>query len=170
MIDLGMNESVHIREGDDGPYFVLWPANTVSGQVYSGNYYPVVIEPTDGGFRAFVPARSEWSVAASARDTVKEQLASLITESLRHEEELIAQYIEPDPRRSGEENARLKANGTSVWAIIGYLEGVKGNIRQAAEDYDLPEPAIEAAKAYYLRHKTVIDARRAANRIPTPHG
>lgn len=170
MSDLGTNETIHIRESEEGPFFVLWPANSVSEQAYCGNYYPVVIESVNGAVRASVPARPEWSVEANGRDEAKERLATLIKKSLRREETLIAQYIEPDPRRPGEDNVRIKDDGPAVWAMIGYLEGVRGDSQQAAEDYDLPREAVEAAKAYYIRHRDVIDTRRAANRVPATHG
>jgi len=50
-----------------------------------------------------------------------------------------------------------------VWAIIGRLETVAGDIDAA--EYDVPRAAIEAAVAYYGRHKDAIDARREANRF-----
>ena len=166
MVDLGIGGAIRIREGDDGPYFVMWPISAMHGQADSGMYFRVAIEESPGGWRAFVPARSNWSVEAPARDDAKEKLASLIVDALRHEEELIARYIEADPRRPGEGNARLKDAGPSVWAIIGHLEGAHGDVRQTADDYDLAPVAVEAARAYYLRHRAVIDARRAANRVP----
>lgn len=166
MVDLGIGGTVRVREGDEGPYFVLWPAISGHEQADSGTYFRVEIEQSSGGWRAFVPARPEWSVEGSARDDVKQKLASSITAALRREEELIARYIETDPRRPDEGNARIKDAGPSVWAIVGHLEGARGDVRQTADDYDMPHEAVEAARAYYLRHRAVIDARRAANRVP----
>ncbi len=166
MVDLGIGGAIRIREGDDGPYFVVWSTDTLHGQADSGRYFRVTIEQSAGGWRAFVSARPDWSVEAPTRDTVKERLASLIADALRHEEELIARYIETDPRRPGEGNARITNAGPSVWAIIGHLEGAHGDARQVADDYDLPGAAVEAAQAYYFRHRAVIDARRAANHVP----
>ncbi|MHB8645567.1 MAG: hypothetical protein ACYDAR_07250 [Thermomicrobiales bacterium] len=166
MVDLGISKAICIREGDDGPYLVLWSTDTSHGQADSGKYYRVAIEQSPGGWRAFVPARVAWSVEAPARDDAKKRLVSMIAETLRHEEALIARYVEPDPRHPGEGNARIKDAGPSVWAIIGHLEGVQGDTRQTAEDYDLPIEAVEAAHAYYLRHEMALDARRAANRVP----
>ena len=168
MVDLGIGEAIRIREGDDGPYFVLWPADTSHKHADSGRYFRVAIEQSPNGWRASVPTRPDWSAEASDRDAVKEKLTSVIADTLRHEEELIARHIEADPRRPGEGNARLKDAGPSVWAIVGHLEGVHGNVRQAADDYDVSREAVEAAQAYYRRHRAVIDARRAANRVP--HG
>jgi len=165
VVDLGIGGAIRIREGDDGPYFVLWPTGSEHEQADSGSYFRVAIEQSPGGWHAFVPARPEWSVEASTRDDVKERLASVIADALRHEEELIARSIETDPRRPDEGNVRIKDAGPSVWAIIGHLEGAHGDVRQTADDYGVPREAVEAAHAYYLRHRAVIDARRAANRI-----
>lgn len=166
MVDLGIGGAIRIREGDDGPYFVLWPTGSGYEQADSGTYFRVEIKQTPDGWRASVSARPEWSAEASNRDDVKEKLASLIADALRHEEELIARSIETDPRRPDEGNARIKDAGPSVWAIIGHLEGAHGDVRQTADDYGVPRAAVEAALAYYLRHRAVIDARRAANRVP----
>jgi uncharacterized protein (DUF433 family) len=76
---------------------------------------------------------------------------------------LIARHVEPDPYRPYPEEARLVDSGVSVWAIIGYLPTVDGDIDQAAEDYDLHPDAVRAALAYYQVHRTLIDARLAAN-------
>jgi len=165
VVDLGIGGAIRIREGDDGPYFVLWSTGAGHEQADSGTYFRVEIKQSPGGWRAFVMARPDWAVEASDRDDVKEKLASLIVDTLRQEEELIARYIETDLRRPGEGNARIKDAGPSVWAIIGHLEGAHGDVRQTADDYGVPREAIEAAQAYYLRHRAVIDARRAANRI-----
>ncbi|MDQ6832293.1 MAG: hypothetical protein M3008_02740 [Chloroflexota bacterium] len=86
-------------------------------------------------------ARPDWSVEASGRDDVKGKLASLIADALQHEQDLIARYIETGPRRPGEGTARLTNAGPSVWAIIGRLEGAHGDVRQVADDYDLPREA-----------------------------
>ncbi|HEX5415435.1 MAG TPA: hypothetical protein VFZ25_07200 [Chloroflexota bacterium] len=78
-------------------------------------------------------------------------------------DELIAQYIEENPRRQGPANARIMPYGVAVRAIVGYLGAVQGSAKRAAEDYDLPTDAVKAALAYYERHKQAIDARIAAN-------
>jgi len=79
------------------------------------------------------------------------------------DDDLIARYIEPNPHRPGLDEARLVGWGVAVWALVGYLTAVGGDIAQVAEDYDLPREAVEAALAYYRRHKDLIDARIAAN-------
>ncbi|MDQ2741136.1 MAG: DUF433 domain-containing protein [Chloroflexota bacterium] len=79
------------------------------------------------------------------------------------DQELIDTYIEPDPNKPGIAEARIVGYGVHVWALIGYLEAVHGDIDRTAEDYELPRETVEAACAYYRRHKEVIDARLAAN-------
>lgn len=72
-------------------------------------------------------------------------------------EELISQYIDPESTVAGPAEARIA--GVHVWALIGYLRVNGDQADQAAADYDLPLEAIEAARAYYLRHRAAIDAR-----------
>ncbi len=83
---------------------------------------------------------------------------------VKNDEDLIAQYIERNPNKPGLDEARLKNYHVSVWAIIGYLNlAVEGNVEHAAKDYGLPHEAVEAALAYYRRHRCRIDVRIAAN-------
>jgi uncharacterized protein (DUF433 family) len=70
-------------------------------------------------------------------------------------DDLIARYIVRD-RHTTPDQAWLADSGVQVWAIIGYLRGY--DIDQTAADYDVPREAVEAALAYYDRHRTVIDA------------
>ena len=81
------------------------------------------------------------------------------------DERLIARYIEPNPHRPGLDEAWLKDYGVSVWALVGYLEAASGDVARVAADYELPREAVDAALAYYRRHKPVIDARLAANAV-----
>ena len=82
------------------------------------------------------------------------------------EVELIACYIEDDPLQPGPADARLKDYGTAVWALVSYLDrAVHGDIEQAAMDYDVPVEAVQAALAYYHRHKAPIDARILLNAV-----
>ena len=41
-----------------------------------------------------------------------------------------------------------------VWLIIAHLHVVGDDVTQVAADYALPSEAVEAALAYYRRHKT----------------
>ena len=78
---------------------------------------------------------------------------------------LIKAWIEPDPYRSGAGDVRLREYGVHVWAIVGYLQGVDGDIEHVARAYDVPVDAVRAAQAYYARHTVIIDDRMAANRM-----
>lgn len=78
-------------------------------------------------------------------------------------QDLIKQYIELNPDRPGAANARLAGYSVPVWALVGYLEAVHGNVAQVAHDYGLPQDAVEAALAYYESHRDFIDDRLAAN-------
>ncbi|MDQ6908912.1 MAG: DUF433 domain-containing protein [Chloroflexota bacterium] len=79
---------------------------------------------------------------------------------------LIAQYIEPHPGNPGIAEYRLhvEENGYPVWSIIGSLELGAENIDEIMQDYQISREAVEAARAYYARHKQAIDDRLAANR------
>ncbi len=79
------------------------------------------------------------------------------------EKALVAKSIEPNPHRLGLDEARLKNYGVSVWALVGYLDAAGGDVDRVAADYELPRVAVEAALAYYRRHRELIDARLAAN-------
>ncbi len=61
--------------------------------------------------------------------------------------ELIARYIERNLDKPAVYDARLNPYGVSVWAIVGRLEAVAGDIDAAAVEYDVPRAAIEAAVA-----------------------
>ncbi len=83
---------------------------------------------------------------------------------MKSDEDLIAQYIERNPNKPGLDEARLKNDHVSVWALIGYLNlAVEGDIDRVINDYGVPREAVQAAIAYYRRHRCRIDARIAAN-------
>lgn len=73
-------------------------------------------------------------------------------------------WSEPDPYRSGPADVRLREYAIHVWAIIGYLQGVDGDVEHVARAYDVPVEAVRAAQAYYDRHPEVIEARMDASR------
>jgi uncharacterized protein (DUF433 family) len=81
------------------------------------------------------------------------------------DEELIERYIDPEWDRysSGRADARLKDYGVPVWALIGQLEAIGGNLDELAADYELPREAVDAALAFYRRNKKYIDARLILN-------
>ncbi|MBI3978530.1 MAG: DUF433 domain-containing protein [Chloroflexi bacterium] len=78
-------------------------------------------------------------------------------------EELIERYVEEDPRRPGPAEARLRASSVPVWILVAQLDAANGDPARLAGDYHLPREAVEAALAYYRRHKRPIDARIALN-------
>jgi uncharacterized protein (DUF433 family) len=79
------------------------------------------------------------------------------------EDELIERYIEPNPHKPWASEARLIDYGVPVWALVGHMNAVYGEVAQVAKDYHLPEEAVEAALAFYRRHQGVIDARLEEN-------
>ena len=166
MITLGPNELLTIHEGDDAAYFVLVPANVAFGQTQYGNYYEVTIENLHTGWRAFVPAHPAWAASGSSRDTVKRALEEVIKADLRHQEALLKRYIHFDPTEPGVDQARVAPADMPVWVIVAQLEGADGDVAQVAEDYELPQEAVEAAMIFYRRNRAAIDARRMENHLP----
>jgi len=78
---------------------------------------------------------------------------------------LIAQYIGPHPADRGLANYWLMDAGVAVWAIIGTLEANHGHTEDVAAMYAIPREAVEAAEAFYARHREIIDDRIAQNRF-----
>ena len=102
----------------------------------------------------------------------------------RESDELISRHVEPHPSKAGAAEWRLKERGVPVWAVIGALVltanpaehpevldaravapllGEQKAIEQVAQDYGVSRAAVEAAIAYYWRHKLLIDARLTVN-------
>lgn len=79
------------------------------------------------------------------------------------DDELIERYIEPNPHKPWASEARLIDYGVPVWALIGYLNGVDGDVDNTAKAYHVPKEAVQAAIAFYGRHRCVIDARLEEN-------
>ncbi|CAA9549369.1 MAG: hypothetical protein AVDCRST_MAG18-168 [uncultured Thermomicrobiales bacterium] len=84
----------------------------------------------------------------------------------READALIARYIEPypDDPRIEEYRLREEEHGYPVWSVIGSLAPDGENTAQVAQDYDISLDALEAARAFYARHKEALDDRLAANR------
>ena len=78
---------------------------------------------------------------------------------------LLDTYIEQDHAALGTGGARTKAEGVSVWVLIGYLEAMDGAIEQTAIDYELPPDAVRAALIYFHHNPDVIAARIEENRL-----
>lgn len=79
-------------------------------------------------------------------------------------EELISRWIEANPHKQGEAEAWVLPAHVSVWALIAQLELDGWDLTGVADWYELPVEAVEAAAAYYRRHRAEIDARIARNR------
>jgi uncharacterized protein (DUF433 family) len=64
--------------------------------------------------------------------------------------------------------ARLKVieGGVPVWALIGALTETGENAEAVARDYRVRRLAVDAAWAYYRRHRAAIDAKLAAALAP----
>ncbi len=77
--------------------------------------------------------------------------------------DLIQQYIEQNPHKTGAAEARLVESGISVWALIGYYEAVGRDAATVAHDYHIPIEAVQAALAYYEAHPVEIAVRLAEN-------
>jgi len=80
------------------------------------------------------------------------------------DEAMIAEYLEPHPTRPGLDEWRLKERGVPVWAIIGAMTPTGDNAGQVAADYGVSSDAVATARLYYRIHRSLIDARLAANR------
>ena len=89
--------------------------------------------------------------------------ASVGRDAMTRASALIECHIEADPHRLGPGEARLKAFGVPVWALVGHMNAVHGERKRVAEDYEVPEEAVSAALAYYDQHRAAIDARLLAN-------
>jgi uncharacterized protein (DUF433 family) len=79
---------------------------------------------------------------------------------LQDEKRLIAEHIDTSWPPA---EARLKRAGVSVWSLIGYLRAFGGDVAQARGAFALSAEEMEAALAYYQRHKKYIDARLLLN-------
>jgi uncharacterized protein (DUF433 family) len=81
------------------------------------------------------------------------------------EQKLVERYIDlgTDRYPGGRADARLREYGVPVWALIGQLRALDGDLEQLARDYELPREAVEAALAYYRCNKEYIDARLLLN-------
>lgn len=82
------------------------------------------------------------------------------------QDSLIEKYIELNPHKGGLADARLIKYGTAVWALVGHYRVVDHDITRVATDYEVPVEAVEAALAFYRKHREIIDDRINANIIP----
>ena len=80
------------------------------------------------------------------------------------EDKLIRLWIESNPHKPGPEDAWVLPRYVPIWALIGQLELDGWRTLAVAGDYKLPREAVEAAIAYYRRHRAAIDERIRRNR------
>lgn len=75
------------------------------------------------------------------------------------DDELIEKYIYASPRRGGLANVVVEPYVISVWALIGAMTLGGATAEEVVRDYRITDEAMQAALAFYRRHKEVIDAR-----------
>lgn len=78
-------------------------------------------------------------------------------------DQLIETFIKLSPSLPGVEEARIAGYGVPVWALVAHSRAIGGASEEVARDYGLPREAVDAALAYYRRHKAAFEARIAAN-------
>lgn len=76
---------------------------------------------------------------------------------------LIARYIGPHPSNHGIDEYWLHESGIPVWAIIGSMQANRQDADAVARLYHIDREAVEAAWAFYMRHRAVIANRLAQN-------
>ncbi len=65
---------------------------------------------------------------------------------------LIGKYIEKDPQRPWPGGERLIDSHTPVWALIGYYRhAANGDVARVADDYEVPEEAVEPPAPFIAR-------------------
>jgi uncharacterized protein (DUF433 family) len=75
--------------------------------------------------------------------------------------ELIQRHIEHHPYHPGPAHTRLVDSGVDVWIIVASADSVSGDLDQVADTFGVSHEAVQAACAYYSKHKELIDARIA---------
>jgi uncharacterized protein (DUF433 family) len=74
---------------------------------------------------------------------------------------VIDRYIDTSSALGDPADARLADAGVRIWVLMAYLHANDTDLERAASAYAVPIEAIEAAQAYYDRHRRAIDARLA---------
>lgn len=100
-------------------------------------------------------------MAPSTEDLLCEQARRI---SPGERQQLLDMHIEPHPHKGDPAEARLRETGAPVWAIIGHLSAVSGDLNQVARDYEVDLDAVIAAVLFYQDHKNLIDWRLRQNR------
>jgi len=76
---------------------------------------------------------------------------------------LIARHIGPHPTNSGLDEYWLTEPGVPVWAVVGAYKAEQSDAANVAAAYHLSREQVEAALAYYVGHRELIDNRLAQN-------
>ena len=85
------------------------------------------------------------------------------TVTARETDALSARHVGPHPAPPGLDEYWLVDPGILVWAIIGAYTAERGNADDVAVVYHLAREQVDAAVAYYNRHRELIDNRLAQN-------
>ena len=80
---------------------------------------------------------------------------------MTHDDRLISAYVKIDPHISNEAEVRLAGSLIHVWAIVAQLKVNDFDVSQTARDYGISEIEVQAAHAYFRRHREAVDARIA---------
>lgn len=78
---------------------------------------------------------------------------------------LITRHIGPHSSNRGIDEYWLNEPGIPVWAIIGSIQANRHDADAVAALYHINRESVEAAWAFYLRHRTVIDNRLTQNDV-----
>jgi hypothetical protein len=81
----------------------------------------------------------------------------------RDTDALIARHVGPYPANAGLDEYWLLEPGAPVRAIVGTYNAEGGNADEVAAAYHIPREQVDAALAYYERHRALIDNRLAQN-------
>ena len=98
----------------------------------------------------------EWSGEAH------EVVLGYLTGTRQEEDALIKKWI-ANHAGDGPEEAYIRDHGARVWALMNHWHLV-GSQTQTADDYGIPQEAMEAALRHWRRHRTRFYARDALNK------
>src|SRR5579884_927568 len=107
--------------------------------------------------------RREGIICSTRGILVSEGVAMIPTLSGRESDALIARHIGPHPAQAGLDEYWITEPGVPVWAVVGAYQVEQGNVDEVAAAYHLTREQVEAALAYYARHRALIDNRLAQN-------
>lgn len=78
-------------------------------------------------------------------------------------DELIELHIVFPPDWPDPGDARITKHGFPVWIVIDALAATDQDVARVAHDHEMAEDAVQAAVAFYERHRDAIDVRAKAN-------